>query len=481
MLMGLVWLASHGDGEESPAPSGPPQFAQAPLDYTIAVEAHRVRLSGTANLPNGVILLGTLDKIGLGVLEVREALVMNRTFAMEFGPDLRVQYPGLEPEEALTPGAYRLSVTFDPGRQSPFVRESLLSPAATQGGTAHEPDPALIRVARIFTIGTPEALQEAEAREQQRQRTVRHHLDETLGRLKDLWQRLRAQYQQERSQGAFQRSDPRAQAWQAWSAQWLEALKALGEQQRLHEAVSPATPYHLLYETLLAVYRQLPSLRDLYSEVLLNERPPDDPELQRVELQLYEALRDAIAQLGRREPLQPVLPVESPKATVTIAAPMVNVRSGPGMSHNVLSLAKRDDAFDLLGEHGEWLHIKLPSGRGGWVHRNVASKSPTAAGTTAEPKGSEARPIPADRHAALIVEPIALQATPLAYVPRPTADEFRIYADIEEQLRALAMPRPEDRSMAEQRMLQRLSEKYGLSPKQLWGAYLKVQGWEIKP
>jgi hypothetical protein len=38
-----------------------------------------------------------------------------------------------------------------------------------------------------------------------------------------------------------------------------------------------------------------------------------------------------------------------------------------------------------------------------------------------------------------------------------------------------------ERLMAEQRVVQRVSEKYGVSPSLLWNVYLKVQGWEVRP
>ena len=51
---------------------------------------------------------------------------MNRLFALEFGPDLYMQYYVHSPQNALQPGVYRMSVEFDPSRQSPFAHESLL-------------------------------------------------------------------------------------------------------------------------------------------------------------------------------------------------------------------------------------------------------------------------------------------------------------------------------------------------------------------
>jgi hypothetical protein len=80
----------------------------------------------------------------------------------------------------------------------------------------------------------------------------------------------------------------------------------------------------------------------------------------------------------------------------------------------------------------------------------------------------------------LQLDPVALASTSVDYVPRPTADEFKIYTDLEEQLRDVASRHPEERRMLEQQILQRAADKYRISPDQLWNVYLKVQGWEIR-
>ncbi|MGH8059003.1 MAG: hypothetical protein ACREOH_17500, partial [Candidatus Entotheonellia bacterium] len=76
--------------------------------------------------------------------------------------------------------------------------------------------------------------------------------------------------------------------------------------------------------------------------------------------------------------------------------------------------------------------------------------------------------------------PIPLQSTPLAYMPRPTSDEMRIYTDIEQALRDVSYRDPDERRKGEHRAQQRVAEKYGISAEQVWNAYLKVQGWEVK-
>jgi uncharacterized protein YgiM (DUF1202 family) len=456
------------------------------FDYAISTDVNRLRVSGTANVPNGAILVGTLDKIGLGPLEVKEALVMNRIFAMDFGPELFVQYPWLGQIEALTAGTYRISIEFDPVQQSPFVRESLrqrtLKPSAsTNKDTIREGDSAIVRAAETFAIGSREEQQEAAAKDQQYRQTIRHHLDETMQALTGLWQRLRTQYVQDHTQGGFLRTDPRATAWQDWSAQWLHELRTLGEQQRLHETSSSPAPYRLLRDALVTAYQQMIRIVDVYFEVVVNERSPNDPELQWAEQQLHASFGDASALLGHLLGPPPSVgkPDDGP-STVVVISPVVNVRTGPGMHYEVLGQVKKDDILAFLGEQGEWFQIKLSDTRVGWLHRSVASKTASATGPTAAITRTNSKQAFWQRITPLKLEPIALRATPVDHIPRPTADEFRIYAEVEQQLRDLPAGGSIERQLAEQHILQRLSEKYGVSPGLMWSTYLKVQGWEVR-
>lgn len=487
-LAGVTWVSSQFWGTRASSQSPRTQQGQETLffEYTVTAEAGHIRVSGTANIPNGVILVGMLDKVGSGVLEVKEALVMNRLFAMEFGPELYVQYHLHGPQDALQAGVYRLSIEFDPSQQSPFAQESLLrSPLAkaspTSSTNAREIDPAIVRVSRTFGIGTAEEQQEAQAREEQHRQSIRQHLGEALGTLTTLWQRLHVQYQQERSKGGFSRIDPRANEWQTWSVQWLKDLTDLGEKARLSEIVSPASPYQPARDALGIVAKQLAVMRTLYFEVLINERSPTDHDIQRAEQVAHRARGDAIVQVGPPESVPSPVNVESVTPTVLITSPVVNVRSGPGMNHETIRQIKRDDVLDFLGEQGEWFQVQLRGGRTGWVHRNVASKAAPGDGTTGDLKRMDSKSFATAKGSQLHLAPINLLSTPIAYIPRPTADEVKIYGDIELQLRDMHALSLEERRVLEQRILQRLSDTYGISPEYVWNSYLKVQGWEIKP
>jgi uncharacterized protein YgiM (DUF1202 family) len=424
--------------------------------------------------------------VGSGPIEVKEALVMNRRFAVEFGPELSMQYYLHSPQNALQAGVYRIGIEFDPSQQSPFVQESLfrlpfMKALPTQGNGSREVDAAIIRLSKTFAIGTAGEQQEAQAREQQYGETIRQHLHDTLGALTSFWHRLHVQYQQEHLKGGFSRADPRTNEWQTWSTQWLHDLKNLGEKAQLYEVVSPASPYHTAREALLNVHKQLALMADLYFEVLINDRSLSDPDLQRAEHIMQYALGDAIAQLGQPDNIPSPVKVETVKPTVVVTSPVVNVRNGPGMNHEAIKQLKKDEVLDLLGEQGEWFQVQLGGGRTGWVHRNVTSKRAQGDGSTDAIKRVEVKSSSMERRSQLRLEPIRLLSIPVEFIPRPTSDEVKIYAEIEHRLRDLQVDNTRERRAVEQRILQRMSEKYGISPEQVWNTYLKVQGWEIKP
>jgi uncharacterized protein YgiM (DUF1202 family) len=488
VLGGAAWVSSLFLATRETSQAQRAEQSQEGLffEYTVTAAAGHIGVSGTANFPNGVILVGTLDKVGSGPLEVKEALVMNRLFAMEFGPELYVHYYLHGPQDALRAGVYRISIEFDPAQQSPFAQESLLrSPLAkappTSGNNSREIDPAIIRVSKTFGIGTAEEQLEAQEREERYRQTIRQHLSDTLGTLVSLWQRLQIHYQQERSKGGFSRTDPRGSEMQTWSVQWLNDLRDLGEKARFYESVSPASPYHSACEALVMVHKQLAIMHDLYFEVLINERSPSDHDLQRAEQVAQYALGDAVAQVGQPDSEPSPVRVESVKPTVIVTSPLVNVRNGPGMSHEAIRQLKKDDVLDFLGEQGEWFQVQLAGGRTGWVHRNVTSKRAQGDGAPGNTKRTDSKPFAIEKASRLHLNPIRPLSTPLQYIPHPTSDEVKIYADLELQFRDLQARNLEERLAVEQRLVERLSDKHGISPGQLWNTYLKVQGWEINP
>lgn len=52
---------------------------------------------------------------------------------------------------------------------------------------------------------------------------------------------------------------------------------------------------------------------------------------------------------------------------VTVTAPMLNVRSGPGTGHPITFQVPRGTTMEVHGNAPVWLFVKLPSGEFGWV------------------------------------------------------------------------------------------------------------------
>jgi uncharacterized protein YgiM (DUF1202 family) len=151
------------------------------------------------------------------------------------------------------------------------------------------------------------------------------------------------------------------------------------------------------------------------------------------------------------------------------------------MNYESITQLKKDDVLDLLAEQGEWFQIQLRDGRTGWVHGNVTSKRPQGDGAADHIKSVNVKPSALEKRPYLRLEPIILSSTPVAFIPRPTPDEMKIYGEVEQQLREVQVGHAEERKVAELRIRQHLSDRHGISPEQVWNAYLKVQGWEIKP
>ena len=456
------------------------------FDYAVTAEVGHIRAHGTAKLPNGIMLVGTLDSVGSGPIEVKEALVINRLFALEFGPDPSIRPKPQSARHTIRPGVYRLSVELDPSRQSPFVRDSLLrSPfvkaSSLPGTDSHEIDSAVLRLSKTFAVGTPGEQQESQAQEQQARETTQQHLRATLETLTNLWTRLQVRFQEERVRGVFSRADVRASEWQTWTAQWLHDLQSHAAEMPVPEVVSPPAPYFASKNALMSVQKQLVAMPDLYFEVLINERSLTDRDLQRAERVIQYALGDTLAELGQPESVPTPIKVESPKFIVIVTAPLAHLRNGPGMNYGPVTQLKRDEVLDFVDEQGEWFQVRLGGARMGWVHRNVASKRLQGEGSADDAKRLDVKPPSTERRALPRLEPISLMSTPVEFIPRPTSDEVRIYLDLEQQLRDVQAANPGERRAVEQHHLQRMSEKYGISPEQIWKTYLKVQGWEIRP
>ncbi|MDI5789951.1 SH3 domain-containing protein [Bacillus licheniformis] len=46
-----------------------------------------------------------------------------------------------------------------------------------------------------------------------------------------------------------------------------------------------------------------------------------------------------------------------------IATDEINVRSGPGLSHEIVSVVSRNESYPILEERGDWVQIQLNGGQ----------------------------------------------------------------------------------------------------------------------
>lgn len=55
------------------------------------------------------------------------------------------------------------------------------------------------------------------------------------------------------------------------------------------------------------------------------------------------------------------------ESVVVVEADVLNVRYGPGLSHDILTTAKEDDQLHVLGEQNKWYKVRLGNDNIGWV------------------------------------------------------------------------------------------------------------------
>ncbi len=62
---------------------------------------------------------------------------------------------------------------------------------------------------------------------------------------------------------------------------------------------------------------------------------------------------------------------------LAVSAPVANIRSGPGTSHNVLWKVEKFFPLLVIDKSGEWYQFKDFEGDSGWVHRSLVDKTPS--------------------------------------------------------------------------------------------------------
>ena len=59
---------------------------------------------------------------------------------------------------------------------------------------------------------------------------------------------------------------------------------------------------------------------------------------------------------------------------VAVSAPVANIRSGPGTSHNILWKVEKYFPLRVIEKSGEWYHFEDFEGDKGWVHQSLVRK-----------------------------------------------------------------------------------------------------------
>lgn len=54
-----------------------------------------------------------------------------------------------------------------------------------------------------------------------------------------------------------------------------------------------------------------------------------------------------------------------------VSAPVANLRSGPGTRHRIVGKLHRYDVLRSIGQSGSWAHVRVPSGKTGWVAKSL--------------------------------------------------------------------------------------------------------------
>ncbi|MCX8117202.1 MAG: SH3 domain-containing protein [Desulfobacterota bacterium] len=85
-------------------------------------------------------------------------------------------------------------------------------------------------------------------------------------------------------------------------------------------------------------------------------------------------------------PPQPVLPQPPPPRTVKILWESVNLREGPGLQHKVVGVVRKGTTLIVLDEMGNWLRVRLESGKEAWVSKAATSEAPKPPPPPPKPK-----------------------------------------------------------------------------------------------
>jgi hypothetical protein len=65
-------------------------------------------------------------------------------------------------------------------------------------------------------------------------------------------------------------------------------------------------------------------------------------------------------------------PAPSDRYRLTVTGTFANIRMGAGNEYSIIATVKQGDKLILLGEYGDWYHVRLENGQEGWVNNRFA-------------------------------------------------------------------------------------------------------------
>jgi hypothetical protein len=74
-------------------------------------------------------------------------------------------------------------------------------------------------------------------------------------------------------------------------------------------------------------------------------------------------------EISPKEPIKSSSPTSiSEKNKISVTGTFANIRSGAGNEFSIITIVKQGDTLILLGEYGEWYHVRTGTGQEGWIN-----------------------------------------------------------------------------------------------------------------
>jgi hypothetical protein len=65
-------------------------------------------------------------------------------------------------------------------------------------------------------------------------------------------------------------------------------------------------------------------------------------------------------------------PAPSDRYRLTVTGTFANIRAGAGNDFSIIAIVKQGEKLILLGEYGDWYHVRMENGQEGWINSRFA-------------------------------------------------------------------------------------------------------------